>query len=210
MGALNPRGVNVVSFAAPTEIERQHDFLWRVHQHTPRAGEFSIFNRSHYEDIVAVRVRNLAPEKQWKARYDYINAFESMLADEGTIVLKFFLHISKQEQEGRLLERELDPEKFWKLSVDDWLDRKRWDDYSRAYRAVFRRCAQKHAPWYIVPADAKWYRNMAVAQALVETLRPYRKGWRKVLEARGERLKKELGKLHDHEPERRRRPVKAS
>jgi len=160
VGALNPRGVLVTSFGVPTAEERQHDFLWRIHRHAPRAGEFAIFNRSHYEDVLVVRVHDLLPKSIWKERFDHINDFEELLSEHGTIVLKFFLHISKEEQEERLLEREKDPSTAWKLNVNDWKERERWDEYTSAYEDAISRCAARAAPWTIVPADSKWYRNL--------------------------------------------------
>jgi PPK2 family polyphosphate:nucleotide phosphotransferase len=184
-GYLNPRGVNVTSFAAPTLEERQHDFLWRVHKRAPRLGEVAIFNRSHYEDVLVVRVRGLAPKKVWKERYGHIADFEELLAEHGTIVLKFFLHISKKEQKKRLLEREKSPETAWKLNPNDWVERDYWDDYTEAYEDAISKTAAPHAPWIVVPANAKWYRNLAVAEAVVDALRGHRKGWRKTLERMG-------------------------
>jgi PPK2 family polyphosphate:nucleotide phosphotransferase len=184
-GYLNPRGVNVVSFAAPTLEERQHDFLWRVHKHAPRLGEFAIFNRSHYEDVLVVRVRSLAPRRVWKERYGHIADFEELLAEHGAIVLKFFLHISKKEQKERLLEREKSPETAWKLNPNDWVERDYWDDYTEAYEDAISKTAAPHAPWIVVPANAKWYRNLVVAQAVVDALRKHRKGWRKTLDRMG-------------------------
>jgi PPK2 family polyphosphate:nucleotide phosphotransferase len=178
VGGLNPRGVSVVSFGVPTKEEVEHDFLWRVHRHAPRKGEFAIFNRSHYEDVLVVRVNELAPKSMWKPRFAHILDFEQLLSDESTIILKFFLHISKKEQKQRLLAREESPDASWKLSVSDWRDRERWGDYTEAYEDVIRRTATAHAPWIVVPADAKWYRNLVVAEAVVETLRPYAKAWR--------------------------------
>jgi PPK2 family polyphosphate:nucleotide phosphotransferase len=173
-GCLNPRGVQVVSFGVPTSEERQHDFLWRVHRHAPRHGEFSIFNRSHYEDVLVVRVHGLAPKDLWNQRYAHIEAFERLLAAEGTIVLKYFLHISRKEQKKRLREREGDVHAAWKLSANDWRERNRWDDYTAAYDDAISVTAAPHAPWIVVPADAKWYRNLVVAESIVETLREYR------------------------------------
>jgi PPK2 family polyphosphate:nucleotide phosphotransferase len=180
---VNPQGCRVESFKAPTEEELAHDFLWRAHRVTPRRGMIGVFNRSHYEDVLVVRVHDLVPDKVWKARYDQINAFESILAANNTIILKFYLHISKQEQEQRLLEREQDVTKAWKLSAGDWREREHWDDYIAAYHDVLQRCSTDTAPWYIVPANRKWYRNLAVAEVLVETLRQYRKDWSKTLDA---------------------------
>jgi PPK2 family polyphosphate:nucleotide phosphotransferase len=184
-GCLNPRGVNVVSFGAPTLEERQHDFLWRVHRHAPRLGEFAIFNRSHYEDVLVVRVRGLAPKGVWKERYGHIADFEELLAEHGAIVLKFFLHISKKEQKKRLLEREESPETAWKLNPNDWVERGYWDEYTEAYEDAISQTAAPHAPWIVVPANAKWYRNLVIAEAIVEALREHRKGWKKTLDAMG-------------------------
>ena len=181
-GYLNPRGVSVVSFGVPTAEEREHDFLWRVHRHAPRLGEFAIFNRSHYEDVLVVRVHDLVPKKLWKARYDHIVDFEALLAQHGTIVLKYFLHITKGEQKERLLEREKDPENAWKLNPNDWKERDCWDEYTEAYADAISKTAAQHAPWTVVPANAKWYRNLVVAESIVEALRAHRKGWRRKLE----------------------------
>jgi PPK2 family polyphosphate:nucleotide phosphotransferase len=191
-GYLNPRGVSVASFGVPSTEELEHDFLWRVHRRTPRKGETALFNRSHYEDVLVVRVHELAPEPLWKQRYDHIRDFEQMLAEEGTIVLKFFLHISREEQEQRLLDREKEPRKAWKINAGDWDDREHWDDYTRAYEEVFARTSTKHAPWTLVPSDAKWYRNLVVARTLVERLRPYRDEWQQQLDQVGTRKKREL------------------
>ena len=191
-GCLNPRGVGVTSFGVPNNVEREHDFLWRVHRDAPRKGETALFNRSHYEDVLVVRVHNLAPEALWKQRYGHIRDFEEMLAEEGTLLLKFFLHISRDEQEKRLLDREKEPRKAWKINVSDWDDRARWDDYTRAYEEVFSRTSTKTAPWTIVPANSKWYRNLVVARTLAERLRPYRDTWQKRLDEVGKGKKAEL------------------
>ncbi|MCI0660300.1 MAG: polyphosphate kinase 2 family protein [Acidobacteria bacterium] len=185
MGPLNSLGCNVASFKVPTEKEMAHDFLWRIHQHTPGHGEITIFNRSQYEDVLVVRVHQLVPQKIWQARYDQINNFERLLVDNRTIVLKFYLHISRKEQEKRLLEREQDPEKYWKLSVNDWKERELWNVYTRAYEDAINRCSTPYAPWYIVPANKKWFRNLAVAEVIVNKLRPYKDKWVKKLEAIG-------------------------
>ena len=169
----NPSHCRVASFKVPSATEVAHDFLWRVHQQTPERGQIVIFNRSHYEDVLVVRVRKLAPKKIWSARYEQINHFEQSLVNNNTIIVKFFLHISKDEQEERLLAREADPLKSWKLSVEDWTNREYWNDYKRAYTDVISKCSTKAAPWYVVPADRKWFRNLAMTQALVETLAPY-------------------------------------
>jgi PPK2 family polyphosphate:nucleotide phosphotransferase len=181
-GYLNPRGLNVASFGVPTAEEREHDFLWRVHRHAPRLGEFSIFNRSHYEDVLVVRVHQLVPKALWKERYGHILDFEELLAEHGTIVLKYFLHITSEEQKKRLLEREQDPATAWKLNVGDWKEREYWDEYTEAYEDAISKTAAKHAPWTVVPANAKWYRNLVIAESIVEALRAHRKGWRRKLE----------------------------
>ena len=152
----------------------------------------TIFNRSHYEDVIAVRVKNLAPVDVWRKRYDQINAFERLLTDQKTIVLKFFLHISKEEQEERLLAREEDPAKAWKLSAGDWKDRELWDDFQKAYEDVLSKCSTSNAPWYVVPADRKWYRDVVVAETIVETLKPWTREWKTTLEAFGKVRKAEI------------------
>jgi PPK2 family polyphosphate:nucleotide phosphotransferase len=192
VGGLNPRGVSVVSFGVPTAEELSHDFLWRVHLHTPRLGEVAIFNRSHYEDVLVVRVHDLVKKSVWKDRYAHINDFESVLAEQGCIVLKFFLHISPEEQKERLLAREKDPIDAWKLNVQDWKDRELWDDFTEAYEDAISRCSASHAPWIIVPADAKWFRNLAVAETIRDALRPYRKQWLETLEEEGKERRAEL------------------
>ena len=184
-GFLNPRGVNVVSFGAPTLEERQHDFLWRVHKHAPRLGETAIFNRSHYEDVLVVRVRGLAPKALWRERYGHIADFEELLAEHGAIVLKFFLHITKKEQKERLLEREKSHETAWKLNPNDWVERDYWDEYTEAYEDAISKTAAPHAPWIVVPANAKWYRNLVVAQAVVDALRERRRSWKRTLDEMG-------------------------
>jgi PPK2 family polyphosphate:nucleotide phosphotransferase len=191
-GFLNPRGVNVVSFGAPTAEEREHDFLWRVHRHAPRLGEFAIFNRSHYEDVLVVRVRGLAPKSVWQERYGHIADFEELLAEHGAIVLKFFLHISRKEQKERLLERERAAGTAWKLNPNDWVERDYWDDYTEAYEDAISKTAAPHAPWIIVPANAKWYRNLVVAQAVVEALRARRRTWKGKLDRLGRERRAEL------------------
>ncbi|HST20432.1 MAG TPA: PPK2 family polyphosphate kinase [Blastocatellia bacterium] len=188
-GPLNSQGCEVASFKVPTEKELAHDFLWRIHQQTPETGHIKIFNRSHYEDVLVVRVHNIAPEEVWRSRYDYINAFERLLIDSNTVILKFYLHISKEEQEKRLLEREKDSVKSWKLSVSDWKEREYWDDYTEAYEDALNLCSTKHAPWFIVPADKKWFRNLAIAEALRDALVPFKKKWLEKLEDIGREKK---------------------
>ncbi len=177
VGYLNPRGVHVVSFGVPTTEEREHDFLWRVHRHAPRAGEFSIFNRSHYEDVLVVRVHDLAPKKLWKQRYQHIWDFEQLLAEQGCIVLKYFLHITIKEQKERLLEREKDPVTAWKLNPSDWREREYWNEFTEAYEDAISKTAAPNAPWTIVPANAKWYRNLVIAESIVEALRGHKRAW---------------------------------
>ena len=191
-GYLNPRGVSVSSFGVPTREELEHDFLWRVHQRTPRKGEWTLFNRSHYEDVLVVRVENLIPEAQWKERYGHIRDFEELLSEHDTIIFKFFLHISRDEQKKRLLEREQDEHAAWKLNAGDWKARQKWDEYRDAYQDAIRRCASPSAPWHIVPADSKWFRNLAIAATIVEKLRPYKKLWRQKLDELGGRARAEL------------------
>jgi PPK2 family polyphosphate:nucleotide phosphotransferase len=167
---VNPQGVKVASFKKPTSIELAHDYLWRVHPNTPGRGEIVIFNRSHYEDVLVVRVHNLVPPAVWEKRYEHIVAFEKLLVDEGTTILKFFLHISKEEQKERLQARLDTPEKQWKFSVGDLKERALWDDYIKAYEAVLSRTSMDFAPWYIVPADRKWYRNLVIGTIITEKL----------------------------------------
>lgn len=167
----NPQGVKVAPFKKPTSKELAHDYLWRVHAHTPGSGEIAIFNRSHYEDVLVVRVHDLVPPQRWGRRYDHINDFEKLLADEGTTILKFFLHISKDEQRERLQARLDTPHKNWKFSKGDLAERERWDDYVDAYEAALSRTSTEHAPWFAIPADRKWYRNLVISTILVDTLK---------------------------------------
>ena len=182
MSEINPIGCRVETFKVPTEEELSHDFLWRVHKRVPPLGMMTIFNRSHYEDVLVVRVHELVAGEMWKKRYDHIVDFERTLADSNTIVLKFFLHISFEEQKERLEDREKETEKAWKLSAGDWKERKHWDEYMRAYEDAITRTATDHAPWHIIPANKKWFRNLSVAQAIVDTLKPHRKGWEAALD----------------------------
>jgi PPK2 family polyphosphate:nucleotide phosphotransferase len=167
---VNPSGVRVAAFKAPTEPELAHDFLWRVHPQVPRDGELVIFDRSHYEDVLIVRVRELVPEERWRARYGHIRNFEQLLVDEGTTVVKFFLHISADEQRERLQARLDDSAKHWKFRVADLDERKLWDDYQVAFEDVIKETSTPHAPWIVVPADRKWYRDIVVCRTLVDTL----------------------------------------
>jgi PPK2 family polyphosphate:nucleotide phosphotransferase len=170
MHGVNPQGCQVTSFKAPTPEELAHDYLWRIHKVTPRRGYIGIFNRSHYEDVLVVRVASLVPEEVWQARYDQINQFEKLLADTGTTILKFYLHISKEEQKKRIEARLHDPKKNWKFSMDDVRKRGDWDDYMKAYEDALSHCSTPWAPWHIIPANRKWYRNLVVCQTIVETL----------------------------------------
>ena len=167
---VNPNGVRIARFQAPTEEERAHDYLWRVHQKTPRHGEIKIFNRSHYEDVLVVRVNDLVPANVWKKRFDHINNFEQLLADEGTRIVKFYLHINKDEQRERLQARLDDPAKYWKFDEHDIEQRKHWDAYMEAFEDVIRKTSKDHAPWYIIPANRKWFRDHAIMRILVDTL----------------------------------------
>ncbi|MEZ5965111.1 MAG: polyphosphate kinase 2 family protein [Planctomycetota bacterium] len=171
---VNPQGVRVRCFKAPTAPELAHDFLWRVHPHVPGNGEIAIFNRSHYEDVLVVRVHELAPETRWRARYRHIAAFEQMLVDEGTHVVKFFLHISKDEQRQRLQERIDDPKKRWKFNARDLEERARWDAYMRAYEEALAETSTASAPWYVVPGNRNWYRDLVVSEVLVGLLESLR------------------------------------
>ena len=171
LGQMNPQGCRTYPFKAPTRHELDHDFLWRIHQCTPARGHVSIFNRSHYEDVLIARVEDLVPESVWKDRYEIINSFEKNLAAHDTTVLKFYLHISKEEQLSRFRERLEKPEKHWKLDLADYTVRERWDDYREAYEDVFRQCNSGDAPWFLIPADQKWYRDAAVAAITRDTLR---------------------------------------
>jgi PPK2 family polyphosphate:nucleotide phosphotransferase len=170
MTGINPQGCQVVPFKQPGHEELDHDFLWRVHQRVPRRGNIGIFNRSHYEDVLVVRVENLVPEQEWQRRYDRINDFEQMLVEGGTTLVKCFLHVSKKEQRKRLQARLDNPEKRWKFSRGDLAVRQQWDDYQRAYEDALTKCNTAHAPWHIIPADRKWFRNLVASQLLRETL----------------------------------------
>ncbi len=167
---VNLQGCQVRSFKVPNDVERAHDFLWRYHQHTPRHGSITIFNRSHYEDVLVVRVKKLVEEAVWSGRYEQINDFERTLAAHGTRILKFYLHISKDEQKARLQARLDDPEKHWKFSVGDLAERERWDAYQEAFEDAIARCSTDHAPWYVIPANRKWYRNAVIARIVADTM----------------------------------------
>lgn len=179
MAGVDPHGCRVTAFKAPTEEERGHDFLWRIHRAVPPRGIIGIFNRSHYEDVLIARVRALVPEKVWKERYALINAFESLIDEGGVTVLKFFLHISKDEQRARLQARVDDPHKHWKFNPADLKERERWHEYEKAYEDALEKCSTERAPWTIVPADKKWVRNVVVAETVVRTLRAMKLKWPK-------------------------------
>jgi len=168
---VNPQGVRVASFKVPTAEELDHDYLWRVHKMTPGRGEIVIFNRSHYEDVLVVRVHGLVSEKTWKKRYDHINEFERLMANEGTTILKFFLHIDKDEQKERLQARLDEPDKHWKFSLGDLEERKLWNQYMAAYEDVLNKTSTPWAPWYVIPANRKWYRDLVISTILVNTLK---------------------------------------
>lgn len=167
---VNPQGVKVHSFGKPTEEELAHDYLWRIHHHAPANGEITVFNRSHYEDVLVVRVKDLVPESVWGERYEHIVDFEKMLADEGTTIVKLYLHISRDEQRERLQARLDNPDKAWKFHISDLDDRELWDDYRQAYEVMLSRTSTACAPWFVVPANRKWYRNLVVSNILIETL----------------------------------------
>ena len=167
---MDPQGIRVVSFKKPSEEQLAHDYLWRIHEHVPGNGETVVFNRSHYEDIVAVRARNIYPQERWEKRYDHILGFEKMLADEGTKIVKIFLNISKEEQRERLQARIDQPEKNWKFNPADLDDRKLWEDYMEIYSDVIAKTTTDQNPWYVVPADRKWYRNLIVSRIVIDAL----------------------------------------
>lgn len=169
-GPLNPQGVRVKAFGRPTDYELSHDFLWRVHQHTPRQGFIQVFNRSHYEDVLIARVNELVPQQVWSERYDIINAFEQSLHQAGTEIIKIYLHLSKDRQREKLAERVKQPHKLWKFEPADFETRRKWDDYALAYNDALTRCATVAAPWHIVPADRKWYRLLVVSEILRDAL----------------------------------------
>jgi PPK2 family polyphosphate:nucleotide phosphotransferase len=197
--SVNPQGCQVTSFKAPNDVELEHDYLWRIHRRTPAKGTIGVFNRSHYEDVLIVRVHDLVPPKVWKQRYRQINDFERLLAANDTIVCKFFLHISHKEQEERLLAREQDVEKAYKLSPDDWKERRRWDAYMAAYQDALERCNTAEAPWTVVPADRKWYRNLAIAESLVDRLEGHRKTWSARLKELSEQRLEELAEIRERD-----------
>ncbi len=167
---VNPQGVKVFSFKTPSVEEMDHDYLWRVHNHVPAKGEITVFNRSHYEDVLIARVHELVPQDVWEKRFEHIKGFEQMLADEGTTILKFYLNISRDEQKNRIEQRLLKKDKNWKFSKDDLKERKYWDQYMKAYEEAIEKTSSHDAPWYIVPANKKWYRNLIVTSVIVDAL----------------------------------------
>jgi PPK2 family polyphosphate:nucleotide phosphotransferase len=167
---INPQGCQVTSFKVPSTLERHHDFLWRHHDAAPPKAMIGIFNRSHYEAVLVERVHKIVEKDVWSKRYDHINAFERLLSDEGTLVIKFFLHISKEEQKERLQARLDDPAKHWKFDPNDLRERERWDDYQEAYHDAIANCSTKWAPWYVVPADRKWFRNWVISDTIVRSM----------------------------------------
>lgn len=167
---MNPQGTRVVGFKQPTPEEKAHDFLWRVHPHVPGKGQVSVFNRSHYEDVLVARVHKLVPKSVWKPRYAHINNFEALLADSGVTILKFFLYISPEEQLARFKERLDNPAKQWKISDADYKEREFWDDYVDAYETMLRKCSTEHAPWYVIPSNHKWFRNLSVSAIIIDAL----------------------------------------
>ena len=167
---VNPQGCQVWGFKVPTPEELAHDFLWRIHSKAPGKGTITIFNRSHYEDVLVVRVHNYVPEEAWKMRYDRINEWEQLLHESGTVILKFYLHISKDEQKKRMEDRRATPSKMWKFRVGDLAERAHWDDYMEAYEDTLNKCSTEYAPWYVIPANKKWYRNLVIARIVADTL----------------------------------------
>ena len=170
MHGFNPQGCKVTSYRSPNSEEINHDFLWRIHKSIPAKGEIGIFNRSHYGDVLIVRVHNMVPARQWSKRYEHINNFEKMLMDEGVKILKFYLHISKEEQKKRLEKRLTNPMKHWKIDEADFEERKHWNKYMNAYQDILEKCSTQWSPWHIIPSDKKWYRNLVIAQIITKTL----------------------------------------
>ncbi len=168
--AMNPQGCSVHGFKQPTAEELSHDFLWRIHKQVPGHGRVAVFNRSHYEDVLVVRVHDLAPKHVWSGRYEAINQFERLLTDNGVTIVKFFLYISKEEQLERFRRRLDDPDRQWKISTSDYAEREHWDTYVAAYEAMLSKCSTEHAPWYVIPSNHKWFRNLATSRIILETL----------------------------------------
>jgi PPK2 family polyphosphate:nucleotide phosphotransferase len=191
----NIQNAYVHPFKVPNDEERAHDFLWRVHRVVPARGQIALFNRSHYEDVIAARVHQLVPPRVWKGRFEQINDFERLLTANDVIVLKFFLHVSREEQVQRLLVREKDPRTAWKLNPADWNELPLWDEVTEAYEELLRRCGTPEAPWYLVPSDKKWFRNLAIMERLVLALRPHRANWIERLREVGKEATKEIRAL---------------
>ena len=195
MRSVNPQGCSVASFKVPTPDEAAHDFLWRSHAKVPAKGMITIFNRSYYEDVIVTRVHDTIDKDECESRYKIINSFESSLIDQGTIIVKLFLHISQEEQKERLEEREKDPTKAWKLSAGDWHERTFWKQYQEAYETALSATSHKDAPWYMVPADKKWFRDVAIAELLVKTLEKHEGKWNEVLKEMGKSKLAEVKKV---------------
>jgi len=187
---VNPQGCRVATFGVPSAEEKAHDYLWRVHRETPACGQIVIFNRSHYESVLVERVHRIVPKKVWSARYAEINAFEAMLVREGTVILKFFLDLSRAEQKKRLEKRESDPSKRWKANPDDWGERKRWDAYRSAFDDMLSKTSTREAPWHVIPSDHKWYRNLVIASAIVARMETFRGTWKRAIRSRGKSEKR--------------------
>jgi len=173
LGAMNPQGCRVYGFKTPSAEELAHDYLWRIHQATPRKGYVAVFNRSHYEDVLVVRVHKLVPKEVWSKRYDEINSFERQLSNEGTHILKFYLHIDKEEQLARFKQRLDDSARHWKISESDYAEREYWQEYEEAYQDALSKCSTAYAPWYVIPSNHKWFRNLAVSQIIADTLESF-------------------------------------
>lgn len=204
IGAMDPQGVQIAAFKAPTAQEKKHDFLWRIRKELPEPGHVGVFDRSHYEDVLVVRVHDLVPPEKWKERYKLINAFERELADEGITMVKVMLHISRQEQSERLMERLERPDKHWKFNPGDLDEREYWDDYQEAYQVALTRCSTQGAPWFVVPADRKWYARLAVQQLVLEHLRALDLQWPEAdfdVEANTERLREQIAAREQAEAE---------
>ena len=197
LGHLNPQGVRVWSFKQPSALEASHDYLWRYHAKAPARGMIGVFNRSHYESVLVERVKDLTPEATWRRRYAQINAFEATLASEGTTVLKFFLHLSRDEQADRFRDRLTEPEKWWKFSESDLEERSRWPAYTAAFRDALAACSTPHAPWYAIPADQKWYRDLLISTVLRDALRSLDLEFPAPAPDMGERVEKFLAALDD-------------
>jgi PPK2 family polyphosphate:nucleotide phosphotransferase len=193
--AVDPQGLKITDFKVPTAEEAAHDFIWRVHAAAPAKGIIGVYNRSHYEQVLVVKVHKLAPPEQIEAAYGLINDYERLLTSTNTLIVKCYLHLSKDEQKQRLLDREQDVSKAWKLNPGDWDERRYWDDYTAAYEAALARCSPTSAPWYVVPADHKWAAHLAIAQVLVDTLRPYRQDWLNRLTSLQQKMLEQLAKV---------------